>query len=78
LATHTISGRFIAAGPLEPRTGGFILAQGDSRAQLEPALSADPFVALGLVDVAVLACTPAIRHDAFPARWAAAAKPPAA
>lgn len=75
LATHLASGRFIVAGPLAPGTGGLIVAQGDSRAELDAVLSTDPFVALGLVDVAVLACTPAMRHAAFPAQWAATARP---
>lgn len=74
LATHTLSGRFIAAGPLASGTGGLIVAHGDDRAELDAVLSADPFVALDLVDVTVAACAPALRHGDFPARWAPSAK----
>jgi uncharacterized protein YciI len=74
LATHAIGGRFIAAGPLESGTGGLIVGHCDSRAELDTVLSTDPFVALGLVDVTVLACTPAIRHIAFAVQWAPTAK----
>ncbi len=74
LAHHTLSGRFIVAGPLESGTGGVIVAHCEHRAELDGVLSADPFVALGLVDVAVQAFQPAIRHGAFPEHWAAGAK----
>ena len=80
LAPHITHGRFLVAGPLEPRTGGLILAHCEDREELDALLAADPFVALGLVDVAVLAAAPALRHAEFPGRWAATAKaliPPA-
>jgi len=70
LALHTSQGRFIAAGPLASAPGGLIVAQGDDQSELEAVLSSDPFVAQGLVEVSVQVCTPAIRHDDFPARWA--------
>ena len=49
------------------------------RMNLEPPLMAsDPFVVHGLVDVTVLAVSPALRHADFPARWAATAQAVAA
>lgn len=75
LAQHITSGRFLAAGPLESRTGGLILVHGDDRTELDALLASDPFVNLGLVDVAVLASALALRHAEFPARWAATAQP---
>jgi uncharacterized protein YciI len=43
LDQHYASGRFVASGRKEPRTGGIILALGDSRAELEFICSEDPF-----------------------------------
>ncbi|XHS79223.1 YciI family protein [Burkholderiaceae bacterium UC74_6] len=74
LAQHIAGGRFLAAGPLEPRSGGLIAAHCEDRAELDAMLASDPFVALGLVDVGVLAAEPALRHADFPSRWALGAK----
>jgi uncharacterized protein YciI len=74
LAAHTRSGRFIAAGPLAPKTGGLIVASCATRAELDALLADDPFVLHELVDVHVAACTPALRHADFPERWASGAK----
>lgn len=73
LSAHTQAGRVLAAGPLDAEIGGLILAHGDSRAALDALLATDPFVVHGLVDVAVQACRPALRHAEFPHRWAPAA-----
>lgn len=72
LATHMRAGRFIAAGPLEPKTGGLIVAHGDTRESIDALMADDPFVIHALVDVHVLACMPAMRHAEFPERWAGA------
>ncbi len=74
LAQHIAEGRFVTAGPLEPRTGGLIVAHAADRTELDALLASDPFVNLGLVDVAVLAAVPALRHADFPACWAPAAR----
>lgn len=74
LATHTRSGHIITAGPLEPKTGGLIVAACETRAELDALLADDPFVIHQLVDVHVLASAPAIRHAEFPERWAGSAK----
>jgi uncharacterized protein YciI len=47
------AGMFIAWGRKVPRTGGIILACGDSRAALERLMADDPFVARGLAEIEV-------------------------
>jgi uncharacterized protein YciI len=47
------AGVFIAWGRKVPRTGGIILACGESRAAIETIMHDDPFVARGLADVDV-------------------------
>jgi uncharacterized protein YciI len=44
------AGRFLMSGRKVPRTGGIILALGDSREQVETLVRQDPFVARGLAD----------------------------
>lgn len=53
LERHRKDGRFIAWGRKVPRTGGIILACGDSRAAIEQIMQNDPFVARGLAEVEV-------------------------
>ena len=43
LDEHYAKGHFIASGRKEPRTGGVILAQGMTRAELEEMITFDPF-----------------------------------
>lgn len=74
LAAHAKAGRIPVAGPLEPPTGGLIVAHCADRAELDQMLAHDPFVIHQLVDADVLCVSPALRHEAFPARWAADAK----
>jgi uncharacterized protein YciI len=74
LVVNTRAGRICVAGPLEPRTGGLIVAHCADREELDRMMALDPFVTGGLVDVQVLGATPALRHADFPARWAADAK----
>ena len=74
LVAHTIAGRIAVAGPLEPRTGGLIVAHCADRAELDGMMAEDPFVIDELVDVQVVCATPVLRHADFPARWAADAK----
>lgn len=52
-------GVFLLAGSLKPDQGGAILAQGATRAELEKRVSADPFVAEGVVAAEILEITPA-------------------
>lgn len=74
LVANTRAGRIAVAGPLEPRTGGLIMAHCADRAELDQMMAEDPFVIHGLVEVQVLCVAAALRHEAFPARWAAEAK----
>jgi uncharacterized protein YciI len=48
------AGRFLVSGRQVPRTGGIILALGESRAQIEAIVREDPFVSRGLADVRVI------------------------
>ena len=74
LVANTRAGRIAVAGPLEPRTGGLIVAHCADRAELDRMMAQDPFVIEGLVVVHVVCASPALRHDDFPARWAIDAK----
>ena len=63
LEQHRRAGLFIAWGRKVPRTGGIILARGDSRAAIERIMQDDPFVAGNLAEVEVtefLAKPPAV------------------
>jgi len=53
LEKHRKAGVFIAWGRKVPRTGGIILARGESRADIERILKDDPFVTRRLADVEV-------------------------
>jgi uncharacterized protein YciI len=48
------AGRFLMSGRKVPRTGGIILALGESREQIETLVKQDPFVARGLADFRVI------------------------
>jgi len=47
-------GVFLASGRRVPRTGGVILAKGDSLEEVEARLSEDPFQRLGLAKVEII------------------------
>ncbi|HEV2573378.1 MAG TPA: YciI family protein [Beijerinckiaceae bacterium] len=47
LAKHAATGVIIAAGPKIPRTGGMMIIDNISRAQLDELLSQDPFLKRG-------------------------------
>jgi uncharacterized protein YciI len=51
-------GLFLASGPQVPRTGGAILARAASRAELEGALSIDPFRAAGVATYEIIEFAP--------------------
>ncbi|MFE3190677.1 YciI family protein [Nocardia sp. NPDC059240] len=48
LDRHLADGTFLLAGRKNPRTGGFILAQGDDRAAIDAIITEDPFHREGL------------------------------
>lgn len=50
---HIETGTFLVAGRKVPREGGFILAVGDDRAEIEALAATDPFVLAGLAEYRV-------------------------
>ena len=48
------AGRFLLSGRQVPRTGGIILALGDSREEIEAIVREDPFVSRGLADFRII------------------------
>ncbi|MFB7598759.1 YciI family protein [Streptomyces sp. NPDC056160] len=54
------------AGPLEPRTGGLVLAEG-SQAEVEAAVAADPFVTSGAATAEILRFRPTWQRSESPA-----------
>ncbi|MFC6590817.1 YciI family protein [Deinococcus lacus] len=61
LDIHYRSGLFIVSGPREPRTGGLILAQGESPEQLLEVMQDDPFYKAGVAEYEVIAFRPVKR-----------------
>jgi len=74
LMTHARSGRFIVAGPLADHSGGVIVADCDSREQLDSLLAQDAYQQHGVARYTVQAFNAALRAAAFPAHWAPDAK----
>jgi uncharacterized protein YciI len=48
LRHHYELGNFLVSGAQKPRTGGFILARADSKAQIESIIANDPFLSEGV------------------------------
>jgi uncharacterized protein YciI len=48
------AGNFLISGRQIPRTGGIIIAVGESRARMEAVMREDPFVKHGLADARVI------------------------
>lgn len=48
------AGRFLLSGRKVPRTGGIIIALGESREQVEALVREDPFVSRGLAEFRVI------------------------
>jgi len=74
LVRHSKAGRIIVAGPLEPRIGGFLLVQCNSRAELDTMLAEDSYAVHKVATSDIRAFSPALRLQAFPATWAPEAK----
>lgn len=74
LVEHTRAGRILVAGPLEDRTGGFVLANCASRDELDGMLAQDPFHVHRLVEHDVRGFGAALHAKGFPAEWAPDAK----
>jgi uncharacterized protein YciI len=54
LRKHYAAGRFLVSGRQVPRTGGIILAVGESREEIEAIARQDPFCARGLAQYRVI------------------------
>lgn len=70
LVEHTRAGRILVAGPLEDRTGGFVLARCDSREALDQMIALDTFAIHGVSSYHVRGFDAAMRSPLFPADWA--------
>jgi uncharacterized protein YciI len=60
-------GRFLVSGRKVPRTGGIIIALGESREQVEALVKEDPFVARGLAEFRVIEFNASQRADSIDA-----------
>lgn len=47
-------GRLLISGPQVPRTGGLLIAHGDTRADIEAMMLVDPFVIHNLIDYRIV------------------------
>jgi uncharacterized protein YciI len=54
LKKHYGAGRFLMSGRKVPRTGGVIIARGESLEQVEAMVKEDPFVSRGLADYRII------------------------
>jgi uncharacterized protein YciI len=52
------AGHFLVSGPQQPRTGGFILARGESKAAVEAILADDPFNQEQIADYEIIEFLP--------------------
>ncbi len=74
LVAHTRSGQILVAGPLEDRSGGFLLARSANRDELDHMLALDSYAKLRLVECHIRGFDAALRAEAFPVDWAPGAK----
>jgi uncharacterized protein YciI len=54
LNKYYAAGNFLVSGRKIPRDGGIILAVGESKAEIQAIVEADPFVARGLADFRII------------------------
>lgn len=74
LAEHYQAGHILISGPMEPRTGGLLLAHCENRAELDAMLAEDPFHTHRVAEYEVRAFNPSQRAAEFPSAWAPDAK----
>ncbi|MET3134645.1 uncharacterized protein YciI [Oxalobacteraceae bacterium GrIS 1.11] len=74
LADHVVflreqyaAGVFLMSGPMQPRTGGVIIAHGVERSALEALLRRDPFYEQGIATYAITQFVPTRTADALSA-----------
>ena len=63
LKKYYAAGNFIVSGRKIPRDGGIILANGDSRDQIEAIIKEDPFVTRGLAEFRIIEFRASQRAD---------------
>jgi uncharacterized protein YciI len=68
LKKYYAAGIFLVSGRQVPRTGGIIIALGDSREQIEAIMTEDPFCQHGLAEVRVIEFRASQRADDMPER----------
>jgi len=59
------SGQFIASGRKEPRTGGIIIANAESKSEIEQIIREDPFHIYQLADYEITAFIPSKYNENF-------------
>ncbi len=60
LERHYAAGHFLLSGRKEPRTGGVILAQADSRSDVEAIIRQDPFHREGIAEYTLVEFLPSL------------------
>ncbi|MBB6331473.1 uncharacterized protein YciI [Chryseobacterium sediminis] len=65
LDKHYESGRFIASGRKEPRTGGIIIANAKSKNEIEQIISEDPFYIHQVADYDITEFIPSKYNENF-------------
>ncbi|MGS2718326.1 YciI family protein [Eionea flava] len=65
LEKYYASGHFIASGRKEPRTGGVIIANAESRQVIEQILAEDPFAKAGIADYDITEFLPTKMAEGF-------------
>ena len=70
LKKYYASGNFLVSGRQIPRTGGIILAVGESKEKIEAIMNEDPFCSEGLAVFRVIEFRASQRADSVAARWA--------
>ncbi|WP_370046990.1 MULTISPECIES: YciI family protein [Salipiger] len=58
-------GHFLCSGPKNPRTGGIVIAIGETLAVIEALMAEDPFVSAGVVKVQITEFAASNRHPAL-------------
>lgn len=59
------AGNFITSGRKEPRTGGIILADADSKDEVEQIIKEDPFYSNEIADYDIIEFIPSKYHEHF-------------
>lgn len=65
LNRHYESGKFIASGRKEPRTGGIIIANAESKNEIEQIISEDPFYIHQIADYDITEFIPSKYNENF-------------